>query len=250
MKPLVFFHGFTGAPSSFDRVRAELQRPLATLAPALAGHWGGPPVDTFEGEVTRLARLIREGCESPPVLIGYSLGARLALAVAATQQVDVAALVLVSVNPGLMSEADRAARRAADERHADFLEQHGTRAFIDQVWAKQPLFASQARLPTGLLTAQATHRRRHEASGLASCLRALGLANMPSYWEALPALAQRVPLTLVTGALDEKFCELSRQVVDRCPQSSWLNIADVGHNPLLEAPAPVAEAIARHLRDD
>jgi pimeloyl-ACP methyl ester carboxylesterase len=55
---------------------------------------------------------------------------------------------------------------------------------------------------------------------------------------------------LVTGALDEKFCELSRQVVDRCPQSSWLNIADVGHNPLLEAPAPVAEAIARHLRDD
>jgi len=246
--PLVFLHGFTGAPESFEAVRGRLTKRAVVLAPPLLGHAGGPQSgQSFGGEVDRLTHLIEKDCPAPPVIVGYSMGARLALGIAAQQASLAQALLLISVNPGLTSAEERAQRVAADEEHAQFLEQQGTRAFIEQRWQAQALFASQRKLDPGLLATQTQQREQHSATGLAGCLRTLGLGVMPSFWDTLPTVADRVPLTLLTGALDEKFDELAARACTMTPKINWLSIPNAGHNLLLEAPEIVAHLIDRSL---
>jgi 2-succinyl-6-hydroxy-2,4-cyclohexadiene-1-carboxylate synthase len=214
------------------------------IAPALSGHHGAPlRSESFLGEVTRLAKLIDEEAAAPPVVVGYSLGARLALGLALQHPHAVRALLLISVNPGLRSADERAARLAADEQLASFLELHGTRAFIEQHWEKQALFASQRALPDSVRALQTAQRLQHPATGLAHCLRTLGLGAMPSFWPALPTVSSRVPTTLVTGTLDQKFHTLANEICARSPKIAWLSAPDVGHNLLLEAPELLARLV-------
>jgi 2-succinyl-6-hydroxy-2,4-cyclohexadiene-1-carboxylate synthase len=246
--PIVFLHGFMGVPETFEPISATLAPPKMILAPALLGHRGGPTRgESFAREVERLAAWLEREASSPAILVGYSLGARLALALAQRCPAAVRALILISVNPGLRLEADRAARIASDEDLALFLERHGTAAFLAQHWERLPLFASQRKLPSAVLAAQQTQRMRHDAFGLANCLRVLGLGVMPSYWDLLPQLADQVPITLLTGTLDEKFHGLAAEICAVSPKIAWLSAPDVGHNLLLEAPELVARLVQHRL---
>jgi 2-succinyl-6-hydroxy-2,4-cyclohexadiene-1-carboxylate synthase len=82
--------------------------------------------------------------------------------------------------------------------------------------------------------AQQAVRRRHSSQGLAQSLRVLGLAQMPDYGPALPALD--LPVRLVVGALDEKFGLLAARAAARLPRAEVVRVPGVGHNVLLEAP--------------
>ena len=105
---LVLLHGFTQTGASWDGVVRELAGRYRALAPDLgAGPW--------EAELDRLEAL------APPAftLAGYSMGGRLALALALRIPERVQRLVLVSASPGLADAGERAARREADEALAD-----------------------------------------------------------------------------------------------------------------------------------
>lgn len=248
MTPIVFLHGFTGVPETFEPIYRGLSDPKVVLAPALLGHRGGPMRgESFPKEIERLAAWLDREAPSPVVLIGYSLGARLALSLSLQRPDSVRTLILISVNPGLRDPAERAARLASDEQLAEFLERHGTAAFIAQHWEKQPLFASQQTLPTLVLATQAAQRVRHDPHGLANCLRVLGLGAMPSYWDDLAQLAEQVPTTLLTGTADEKFHALAAQICERSPKIAWLSAPDVGHNLLLEVPELVLRIVQHAL---
>src|SRR6185369_6950562 len=79
------------------------------------------------------------------VVVGYSLGARVALGLVATRRA--ARAILVSVNPGL-AEAERPARRASDAAWARMARARGIDDFVD-AWEAQPLFETQQRVPPG-----------------------------------------------------------------------------------------------------
>jgi 2-succinyl-6-hydroxy-2,4-cyclohexadiene-1-carboxylate synthase len=246
--PIVFLHGFTGVPETFEPISATLAAPTISLAPALLGHRGGPTRgESFAAEVHRLAAWLDREAHTPAILVGYSLGARLAVALAHERPAACRALILIGVNPGLRLAAERTARVASDEELASFLEQHGTAAFLAQRWEPQPLFASQRRLPSTVLATQSAQRMRHDAFGLANCLRVLGLGVMPSYWDFLPRLADQVPITLLTGTLDEKFHTLANEICALNPKIAWLSAPNVGHNLLLEAPELVAQMVQHSL---
>ena len=68
-------------------------------------------------------------------------------------------LVLVSASPGLASDAERAERRAADERLADEIERDGVDAFLER-WLALPLFARLPPDAAGLDDRRANTRRR------------------------------------------------------------------------------------------
>lgn len=204
--------------------------------------------ESFAKEIERLAAWLGRETTAPAVVIGYSLGARLALGLALQRPEAVRSLILISVNPGLRDPAERAARLAIDEQLAEYLERHGTAAFVAQHWEKQPLFASQQALPASVLATQAAQRVRHDPHGLAKCLRTLGLGAMPSYWDNLPQLADRVPTTLLTGTLDEKFHALASEVCAHSSKIAWLSAPDVGHNLVLEAPDLVGGLVQRALQ--
>ena len=215
---LVLLHGFTQTGASWDGVVRELAGRYRALAPDLGeGPW--------EAELARLEAL------APPAftLCGYSMGGRLALALALRAPERVRRLVLVSASPGLADAEERAARRRADEALADRIEAIGVEAFARE-WGAQPLFAGQ---PAAIAAAAHEDRLRRGAAEHAAQLRGLGTGVMPSLWERLGELA--MPVTVMVGERDAKF----RAIADRMGFPVEV-IRGAGHAVQLEAPAAVA----------
>jgi 2-succinyl-6-hydroxy-2,4-cyclohexadiene-1-carboxylate synthase len=244
MTSLLALHGFTGSPKSWNFLSHRQALPM--IVPALLGHAGseadGRVVD-FEAEVDRLAALIPVSHTAH--VVGYSLGARLALGMALRHPERVSTLTLLSGHPGLTSASERTARRAADATWCDLLLSRGLGAFVD-AWQAQPLWATQAELEAAVLRQKRAERLSHSASGLARSLRVTGLAEMPDYSARLSDL--RVPVTLIAGQLDHKFSALARLMAERLHRAKLVLLPDVGHDLLLECPELIAEVIDRGIR--
>ena len=217
-------HGFAGTPKAFARFFADAE------APDLPGH--GRARDAISWE-DALARLELDG---PVALFGYSMGARLALAFALRHPAAVTQLILESGTAGIEDAEERARRKTDDDALADFIEREGLEKFVDR-WERHPTLASLRPFAAQLRPERLAHR----AGGLASALRHLGAGAQPSYWGELGGL--RVPVRLICGARDEKFCALSRRMLDMLPRAELISIPDCGHAPHVERPQAFAEAL-------
>lgn len=240
----MLLHGFTGSPRSWDTVVSRASLRPASLRPSLFGHgpqWRRVCVDSFEAEAARLAALAKS-METPRFLAGYSLGARVALGMLVANPGLFDGAVLVGVHPGLDDGETRADRRALDAERAHVLRTRGLPAFVAS-WEEEPMFASQRNLPDLVVERQRQIRLGHDAEGLARALEVLGLAEMPSYEQALRTL--RVPITLMAGAHDRKFCDLMHHLASGSCHLVTKAVEGAGHNLLLEAP----EAVALAMRD-
>src|SRR5215213_4263307 len=192
---VLLLHGFTQTGAGWDGGRRALGGRYRSLAPDLgAGPWDAE-LDRLEGLAPR-----------EHALAGYSMGGRLALALALRRPERVRALVLVSASPGLADAGERAARRAADAALADRIEAVGVEAFARE-WAAQPLFAGQ---PAAVAALAHEDRLRRSAAQHAAQLRGLGTGEMPPLWDRLGELA--VPVTLVVGERDEKFRAIAERM--------------------------------------
>ena len=209
-----------------------MSRALAGRYRAVAPDLGAGP---WEAELDRLEAL----APAEFVLAGYSMGGRLALALALRHSERVRALVLVSASPGLADGEERAARHAADEALADRIEAIGVEAFARE-WAAQPLFAGQSEEVAALAHED---RLRRSAAEHAAQLRGLGTGVMPPLWDRLGELT--MPVTLVVGARDTKFLAIAWRMAERLPDAEVVVVAGAGHAVALEAPQAVADAIAR-----
>lgn len=236
MTPLLALHGFTGSPRSWDFLA---DAPGQRWIPALVGHAGGDAAEVvdFEAEVARLAALI---AGDPAHVIGYSLGARLALGIALRHPERVRRLTLLSGHAGLSSEMDRAARRASDAAWIAMLLNRGLQEFVE-AWEALPLWATQARLAPEQRAEKRRERLSHSALGLAQSLRCTGLAEMPDFWHELRTL--HLPVTLVAGSLDTKFSALARHMAEQIERAELVIVPDVGHDLLLECPSFVGELV-------
>ncbi len=224
-------HGFAGDPKAWDEVVEAWIMREAPIAVALPGHGGGPVLDTWEENLNAVAGAVT-GCD---VVVGYSLGARVALGLVASGRC--AHGVLIGVNPGI-SDHERQQRRDFDAAWVRLLREHGVAAFHD-AWMQQPLFATQARVDAARLEQRRTRRVARDAEQLARSLEVMGLANMPDYWTAVPAHRDRI--ALIAGADDPKYVAISAGL----PAASFETIPACGHDPTLEQPRELAGAIAR-----
>jgi len=250
---VVGLHGFTGAAAAWQEVVAGLPGGLEMHCPELLGHAGGPGEDDsscgcgFEAEVGRLAAWIDDRCGEGerPYLVGYSLGARLALGLALERPGSLAGVLLIGVHPGLTEPAEREQRARADRLLAAKLEQQGVAAFLDY-WQALPMFASQSTVSARALTGQRQWRQRHSAAGLALALRQLSLGMMPSYGERLAEL--ELPVLLMVGERDTKFRRLASEMLPSLSQGTFQVVPAAGHNLILEQPSRVAAAIVEELQ--
>jgi len=252
MKPLMLLHGFGGSPESFDEL-IELTRARGLNVPIFSqqlwGHRGHleSPGHTFAGEVDRLADLFRQQGGEGGCLLGYSLGARLALGIL-TKHPDLAShAILIGANPGLASSVGRTERNSADEVWTIMLETKGIEAFVD-AWEAQPIFASQRLKDPARWLRQREIRLSHPPRALAAAMRVLGLARMPDTSELLPRL--RTPILLVTGAEDPKFLALARAMQSALPRARLVTIERSGHNPIFDQPDQVAALLVEELGEE
>ncbi len=243
--PLVALHGFTGSGEDFEALAPLLGREI--LAPDLPGHGEAatlPGPYTMERVTAALAGLLGRNELERPVLLGYSMGGRVALSFALRYPDRVAALVLIGANPGLVEPAERAARRRSDEALAARIEAEGVPAFL-AYWSAVPLIATQARIPEPYRSAARSRRLRNRARGLAASLRELGTGAMPPLWRELPRLA--APTLLITGAEDAKYRAIAARMAGLIPGAQRALIPGAGHCAHLEQPELSCAAIDRFL---
>jgi 2-succinyl-6-hydroxy-2,4-cyclohexadiene-1-carboxylate synthase len=218
----VLVHGFTQTRRSWDRLADALADRFEVLAVDAPGHGDSGHLQLgLPAAADALAALA-----GPATYVGYSMGGRLALHLAVRAPQLVRRLVLVSASPGIADAADRAERRAADERLAAEIERDGVDAFLER-WLARPMFAG---LPAG--AAGLESRRANTAAGLASSLRLAGTGAQASLWGALEELP--MPVLVVAGAGDAKFAAIAEQMARLIPRATLAVVPGAGHVVHLE----------------
>jgi pimeloyl-ACP methyl ester carboxylesterase len=127
---VVFLHGFTQTRQSWRRTIAALGGRYRAIAPDLPGH--GQAAERRPASFAAVAAYVRALADEPVVLVGYSMGGRIALYTALTFPRAVARLVLVGASPGIADAAEREERRKADSALADRIEAIGVPAFAQE----------------------------------------------------------------------------------------------------------------------
>jgi len=225
--PALCLHGFTGGPASFESLGLD-----SDPCVYLAGHGAIPDCSSpdFASELKRILALLT----TPRHLVGYSMGARVALGLALEAPALFRSVTLIGANPGLQSEEERAKRVKWEDRWCELLENEGIEEF-ERHWSRQPIFSDQLRMPVEAQREQRAQRLAHTATGLAHAMSKLGLGRMPNYWERLSSM--KVPSLWVAGSEDEKFLSIAKRASSRCASSRVLAVPLAGHNPLLEVSA-------------
>lgn len=240
---IIALHGFTGSGADFDILRHHAPD-WSWNTPDLPGHGCHPatlPADaTMNVAVSQVCRVADE-CSQLPVLVGYSMGGRVALQAAVRHPERWRALILVGATPGIDDLNQAADRRAADESLARKIDLYGPRPFLDE-WSKLPLIASQRNMPQPWRDQRDQRQRHLRGDGLAASLRGMGTGSMPAVWHRLSELS--MPVLLVTGEFDEKFRSIADTMVRQLPRATHVVMPDVGHAACLESPVAFL-AVAR-----
>jgi 2-succinyl-6-hydroxy-2,4-cyclohexadiene-1-carboxylate synthase len=251
--PLIILalHGFTGGGGDFAPL-AEAMPEFSWLTPDLPGHApelsapGAPSDDCgLEASLSYLDALFSKKDRAPVILLGYSLGGRLALRYALARLERCAALVLIGVSPGIEDPAERARRRAADELLAEKIISSGVASFLEE-WQRQPLIATQARLREAWRAAMRERRQQLRAGGLTASLRQFGQGELAPVWERLGEL--RLPVLLCAGAEDEKYAALAKRMQADITGAELLLVPKAGHLAHLENREAFVAGLRKFLR--
>ena len=181
---------------------------------------------TFTGRIEEI--LATASPES--VLVGYSMGGRLALHAALRRPRAFGALVVVGASAGIEDERLREERRAADLHLADWMEERSIEEVVER-WERLPVLASQS---PELRDALRPGRLSHDPRQLASLLRTTGQGALPPVWHRLGEI--RCPLLAVAGEADDAYVVAAHRLADAAARGSVRLLAGAGHAPHLEQP--------------
>jgi len=226
-------HGFTQGGAMWDQVAGLVGGQWT--APNLPGH-AGQAVCDWDEAVGRVGEWLR-GLPRPRVLVGYSMGGRLALGAALEHGGLVDSLVLLSASPGIGDAAIRRERLAADRDLADRIEAIGLSAFLEE-WLARPWFGGGHIPPPEWRQAEQAARSVGEARGVAEALRRLGQGSQPYYGDRLAELS--MPVVLGAGSDDAPYAALARRMGAAVARSRVALLAGAGHAVVAERPAEVA----------
>ena len=247
--PLVLLHGFTGSAASWSPLRETLAERFTTIAVDIVGHGHSDcPLDVEHYRMRRaaadLVKVVAKSGFPRASWLGYSMGGRTALTIAANHPAAVERLVLIGASPGLATEEERAARRDSDEAIARHIESAGITAFVDY-WERLPLFASQTRLPAEVRERIRAGRLRNDAVGLTNSLRGMGTGSQEPLHDRLGLIA--APVLMLAGADDAKYVAIGEAMAAEVPGARFLAVPDAGHAAHVENPTCCAREIIAFL---
>lgn len=267
--PVVLLHGFAQTSASWDEVARALQgrgrrtfvpnlleperslaldepscgKDLAATGATAANRTDGAgedPLASLRAVCDRVAAIVRlvARTEGAPVLVGYSMGGRIAAeTIVRHPDLPLAGLVLESAGLGPTDEEARAALARRNSAWASRLRDEGVAAFMDW-WETLPLFASQRDLPASARAAIRAGREAHSAEALARSLEAWGAHHQATEAETLAALVAvrqaGLPVRYLVGACDAKYAAMADRV--RAAGLPVVLIPLAGHNTHLEQP--------------
>ena len=243
--PLVLLHGFVDTWRCWELVLPMLERHHDVLALTLAGHAGGPVVESA-GEFTvadAAERAMGEAGFETAHIAGNSLGGYVAFQLAARGR---ARSVVALAPAGGWAAGDDSFHHALDHfvrmrgqleaaaRHADALvaTPQGRRM------ATAYTSVNYEHIPAELLA--------HQLRGAAACPGVLPLTELArrSGWPLDPALIT-CPVRVVWGTADRllPWPRAAERYRAWLPQADWVELDGVGHCPQLDVPLETAQLI-------
>jgi 2-succinyl-6-hydroxy-2,4-cyclohexadiene-1-carboxylate synthase len=237
-RPLLLIHGFTGRSADWAPFLPALQKVAATITVDLLGHGDSdspeePARHAIERQAADIAAILRRLGAAPAAVVGYSLGARVALRMAVSSGGVVARMLLESPSAGIEDPLDRAARREADEQLAHILERGGIGPFVER-WENMPVFASERAMPADRRARLHAARLNNRPEGLAASLRGAGQGSMEPLHSRLHTIAAQT--LIVAGELDETGRQRAEAVEAGVVNARLAIVQGAGHSPHREAP--------------
>jgi 2-succinyl-6-hydroxy-2,4-cyclohexadiene-1-carboxylate synthase len=184
---------------------------------------------------------IRAAASANSVVVGYSMGGRLALH--AALGAPFAGLVVLGASAGMEDPEERRRRRAADSELAAWIERHSIEEVVAR-WEHNPVFASQ---PEALVEAQRPGRLDHDPAALARLLRSAGQGSLDPIWDRLGSL--QMPVLALVGADDGTYWAAAQRIASLVPHGTAAAIPGAGHAAHLEAPEAVRDALLDWIAD-
>jgi len=217
---VVFIHGFLGTPSDWIPIMHGVSSVANTYAVSLPGHH--PSVcssssdsrhDSIDFAATcdaLLEMLASQGVDRP-VLVGYSMGARIALHLVASHPSLFRGVAVLSGTAGISDALEREERTQRDAKLASEIRGDADK-FMDAWYSDQELFATFRRSPR--FGHFLRHRQCvHVPDGLSRAIAGLSVGRMHPLWDAMRDASKDFPSMLVlAGAEDPKYVAISKRL--------------------------------------
>jgi len=233
--PLISLHGFLGVPGDFsflksisdsivhlDYFKDPLLSPAHSWAEWGVRFWQHPQIKDLESLI----------------LVGYSLGGRLATQAFIQAPHRVKALVLISsaIEPIPVSERDL--RQVQDEKWAEsFLTQEWND--VIRAWNSQKVFLNSQE--------PERHEDHYHRRSLAQALVNWSPVHMLDVNSVLKQ--HREKIMVIAGESDSKYSQAFLNLQERGVISHLQIISNAGHRTIFDQPAAVTHAIERFLQD-
>lgn len=242
---LFFLHGFLGRPSDWAVVKAHLPQHdgLRIFTPDYFKETSLGPQHSFESWADNFTRWVEiHGCSGERnILVGYSLGGRLALHALQRKPGLWHRVVLVSTNPGF-NDVHEFFEPTSEERRQrwmndSFWAEEFLKAPWDTVirnWNAQPVFGGGETEPLRI-------EKEYSREMLSLALTQWSLAQQRNMRDLLQKQTAKV-LWLV-GERDEKYVEMSRRLQQEVPGLRWDIIPASSHRILFDSPKELGEKI-------
>jgi 2-succinyl-6-hydroxy-2,4-cyclohexadiene-1-carboxylate synthase len=247
-------HGWLGSSHDWDEVLKFISKQFIPITIDLPGHGQSPPFSedelSFEkisSEIIQLYDRIRSEqlLEENPILVGYSMGGRVALQLAMQYPTYFKGVALIAAHTGISSVELRSKRGLEDDRRAAELTTMPWHEFLEN-WYGLPIFSSLQRKPDTL--AQIMEKRiRFKPKNPEHLLRALSLAKQPCLVDetskSRPLMAESLPPTLlIAGEEDQTYTQHYNEISTKIGAKVSI-VRNAGHSLLYEAPAQLSETI-------
>jgi 2-succinyl-6-hydroxy-2,4-cyclohexadiene-1-carboxylate synthase len=246
-QPVTLLHGFTQSGASWREVISRMPAGWKWIVPDLRGHGEtrtpSGALCSMDACTEDLVALWEELDLGPTHLVGYSMGGRLALHVAARRPERLSSLLTLGAHAGL-EEAAREGRRRGDEGLAERIERDGIGPFVDY-WGALPLFAGLERRGPSYVAELRVERLKNHPAGLACSIRGMGAGAMEPVWDQLGRV--KVPCTFVAGQLDHGYVASARRLAASVPNGRFEIVPRAGHAVHQERPDAFARVLAAHL---
>ena len=230
-KPLVCLHGFSESGTTWDGIHVDGYRMIRI---DVIGH-GTSSRPTEVGAYTMsqmlldIHRIVYALAGESYALLGYSMGARIALLYALQYPLEVTKLILESGSVGIEGTVERSERREADMALGKRIREQTIEWFAEN-WAKLDVFKSQYTLPNAVQHRIQHRRLQNSPHALAFTLEGSGQGVMPYVGHRLQELT--MPICYISGELDTKYTEIGKQYFAHTHHV----VLGAGHNVHVEKP--------------
>ncbi len=247
--PLVLLHGFAGSAYVWKILFDKLENLCPIIAIDLIGHGktcapDDPKFYSEESQISQLNKIFEELEIEKFILLGYSMGGRLALSYSINNTNKIIGLILESSTAGIQNYDSRKDRYENDLLISEKI-RTGNLIHFFKNWYSASLFNSLKNIPNKL-DELILRKSKNNRTGLANSLIGFSTGKMKNYWSEIQKFPK--PVLLICGDLDQKYYDINLKLNSLFPNSNLAVIKDSGHITHLEKPDEFVNLVNSFLR--